>query len=142
LVLSATLTVLLSSVVKAAEERAGTVLAVDQAAGRLVLLVGPWRMKEEDIVAGNLPLTMTLTPSTRIRVIPRAATAPKPTHEFVLAQASSEVGALKPGVFAIITFTPNGRELMAKDDVEVVADPMSLYPTPPAAPAAMAVRPQ
>ena len=126
------------------ERRSGTVLAIeqlDQATATLVLRVGPWRIKDEDVVPGNVPLNITLKPSTEILVVTRVATAGSNGKAGDLIKASASTELLKPGVFVTVTFTQSGPELVA-NSVEVMPDPLSLYPDPPAAPSSLAVHPK
>jgi len=143
LALGAALTASFPCSAGAVEERAGTVVAVDQSLGTLVLLVGPWRMKDEDVVPGNVPLTLRITPSTRIQLVPTAASSSVDTDRPVPTQTSTPSGstALQPGVFAIVSFTPTGGELVA-EEIDVIAEPLTLYPAPPAAPSAVEVSPR
>ena len=131
--------------VEASEERrSGTVLAfdpLDPATSTLVLRVGPWRIKEEDVVPGNVPLRITLNPSTEIVVVTRTASAGSNGRAGDLIETSANAEALTSGVFVTVTFTQIGPELVA-DRVEVIAEPLSLHPTPPSAPAGLAVHPK
>jgi len=141
---SVTASIIPGEAVAGEERRSGTVLAIeqlDQATATLVLRVGPWRIKDEDVVPGNVPLNITLKPSTEILVVTRAATAGSNGKAGDLIKASASTELLKPGVFVTVTFTQSGPELVA-NSVEVIPDPLSLYPDPPAAPSSLAVHPK
>ena len=126
------------------ERRSGTVLAIealDHATSTLVLRVGPWRMKEEDVVPGNVPLRLTLNPSTEIVVVTRSASAGSNGAAGSLIETPANAEALESGLFVTVTFTQIGPTLVA-DRVLVIAEPLSLYPTPPSAPSSLAVHPK
>ena len=139
------ISVIASGEVGATEERrSGTVLAIealDHATSTLVLRVGPWRMKEEDVVLGNVPLRLTLNPSTEIVVVTRSASAGSNGPAGSLIETPANAEALESGLFVTVTFTQSGPALVA-DRVLVIAEPLTLYPTPPSAPSSLAVHPK
>ena len=149
LAVSATLMAVIASIIPseagaAEERRSGTILAIDRvdyAMGTLVLRVGPWRIKDEDVVPGSVPLRIMLNPSTEIFVVTRSASASSTGRAGNLVETSANAETLQSGVFVTVTFTLSGNELVA-DRVEVMAEPLSLYPAPPAAPSGLVVHPR
>ena len=127
-----------SSDVAAAEERSGTIVAIDEATATLALRIGPSRMTEED-APGFPSLQVALTPSTDIFIASRSANAASSGPGGDVVQMSSLAGALRPGMFATITCTQRGAALVA-DSVRVIAKPPLRDLAPPPAPSGAAVR--
>ena len=125
------------------ERRSGTILTIDQSdasTSTLVLRVGPWRWKDEDVVPGNVPLRIALEPATDVMIVRRAVSADSSGTVGALTRTPASLQAVTPGSFVTVTFSQTGLGLHA-DRVEVIPEPLALYPSPPAAPSALVVRP-
>jgi hypothetical protein len=124
------------------ERRSGTVLEVDQvgaATSTLVLRVGPWRLKDEDVVPGSVPLKIVLKPAIDVMIVTRASSAGSSGNDGALTRTRASVEAVRPGSFVTVIFSRIDLGLVA-DRVEVIPDPLALSLSPPTAPSALVVR--
>ena len=125
--------------VGAVEERlSGTVVEIDHTTSTLLLRVGPWRMSPEEDTA-SIRISVAFTPRTQVLVMGHPLTARANSWDVV--GVSSEVAALRPGVFATVAVTKTANGLMA-ERIEVLADPLRGNPGPPAAPSNLTVQPR
>ena len=123
--------------------RTGTVLSIDRLEGpapALVLRVGPWRVKDADLPPGDIPLTITLRPTTDVLVVTRAKSADVSGRVAVLNRTRANLQAVQPGSYVTVTFAQNGTELTA-ERIEVMAEPLEMYHAPPPAPSGLVIRP-
>jgi len=121
----------------AGERRSGAVVAVDRVddGAVVVLRVGPWRIKDEDVVPGNVPLLVKVDSSTEVWVLSRPVTPGD-----VVATAA-DADAVEPGMYATVTFSVQGTDLVA-DRIDVTSDPGVFPKGRPSAPIGLIVQPK
>jgi hypothetical protein len=128
------------------DSRTGTVLSIDQFEGSppspaIVLSVGPWRLKDADRPPGSAPLRIKLKPTTDVQVVTRAKSADVSGRVGVLSRTPANMRAVQPGSYVTVTFAQSGTELTA-ERIEVMAEPLELYPAPPPAPSSLVIQPK
>jgi hypothetical protein len=105
------------------ERHSGTIRAVDQAAGTLVLdEVGPWRMAKS--VAEVTPLTVALAPETEVLIVTRAEGVAPTGWPGDYIEMPSDGTALKLGEFVTLMVTRQGDRLTVEKAV-LVSTPSS-----------------
>ena len=103
------------------ERHSGTIRAVDQAAGTLVLNeMGPWRMAKN--VTEVTPLTVALAPGTEVLIATRAEGVAPSGWLGDYIETPSDGTALKLGEFVTLMVTRQGERLTVEKAV-VVATP-------------------
>jgi hypothetical protein len=128
----------------AQDSRSGTVLSIDQFEGSapaLVLRVGPWRLKNADVPPGSAPLRIKVKSTTDVLVLTRARSADVSERVGVLSKTRANMQAVKPGSYVTVTFAQDGSDLTA-ERIEVLAEPLELYPAPPPAPSGLVIQPK
>jgi len=126
------------------DSRSGTVLSIDQSDGTssaLVLRVGPWLLKNAAMPPGSAPLRIKLKSTTDVLVVTRAKSADATGRVGVLSRSPANMEAVKPGSYVTVTFAKIGNELTA-ERIEVMAEPLELYPAPPPAPTGLVIQPK
>ena len=124
------------------ERRSGTVLEVhqvDAATSTLVLRVGPWRLKDADVVPGSVPLKILLKRAIDVMIVTRASSDDSSGNDGALTRTRASVETVQPGSFVTVTFSQTDLGLVA-DRVEVILDPLASHRSPPVAPSALVVR--
>ena len=128
----------------AQDSRSGTVLSIDQLEGSapaLVLRVGPWHLRDADVPPGGVPLRIKVKSTTDVQVLTRAKSADVSGRVGVLSKTRANMHAVKPGSYVTVTFAQDGSDLTA-ERIEVLAEPLELYPAPPSAPSGLVIEPK